>query len=975
MVLRGTFSAVTLLSIVLASVSTSYCNRNQVELIDHGYGDVLIAIHESIPEDARIINRLKDIFTGASAHLHTATNHWTYFKDVTILIPKTWSDNLRDRAATYERFDIANVVIDQPNPAYSDNPYTRQTRGCGEPGDFIHFTEKWVTDEMYSLYYWGDPGKVVVHEWAHLRWGVYDEYPIKDNEHFYYDQNGHVQPTRCSTHVTGASHDISDNYRRCNTNPASGVMPGKGCRFFPDLQGNSAAGSYLYGNYLSSVEHFCRGGFVGDPSSRHNRLANNRQNRLCCYKSAWEVMLQHPDFPNDGVPSRERLESTTPNIVVVQEVDLRIVLVLDVSGSMDDNNRLEQMIQASAKYIGYTIPTNTWTGIVEFSEQARTLSDLVKLDSNFKRKNLINVLPDDADGATCIGCGLIEGVKVLEKGENSASGGIIFLITDGEENRDPRIADVIDDLVAKEVIVDTLALSDEADDGLAELSARTGGTAYWYSESPVSTALHDAFTDTILSRTGRTINTPVQLASYKTTINGRATHSSYVYIDSSIGRDTIFFVFWDFDSRTAVEVEVTSPDGTTIDKYSPNYLKNDDTHTIAIEIGGTAQVGFWHYQIHYPRYGSKVVAEVSIESRSASSTVGPIRLWSTLGASVITESPPRIIIYAELSRAYHPVTKANVTALVERPSPHSVVELPLRDNGMGADVTADDGVYSAYFLDFVVAVCQTSCRYGIQIVANDELGSAVIIGAANSPAMPTDLSVLPEIDEPSSTGDFSRVSSGGSFQVDNSVVIPPAGTDLFKPARIADLTASGSSYEERTITLQWTAVGDNLDQGTAAYYDARYSTSHEGVLDNFDNATKITEDDVITGDLSSPLPSSSLETVVVRMPTRGTGTTYFFAVRAVDAAGNEGDISNVAQSTIVPLPYTGLAGWEIFLICLGVLAAITVICIISWLVLRRVKPEWFAKKKVTPTDEETPKKSTKATKKGKVPKKVVTPTK
>nr|XP_006822464.1 PREDICTED: calcium-activated chloride channel regulator 1-like [Saccoglossus kowalevskii] len=574
--------------VMLLCIDDIQSSRNPINLIDNGYETILIAIHESVPEDHRIVDRLKEIFTDASGFVFQGTFNRTYYRNVTILLPNTWSDELREAPATTERFDIANVIVDQPNPNYGDNPYTKQTKSCGELGDYIHLTERWLVDEDYSWYYWGNPGKVIGHEWAHLRWGVFDEYPTEEYEHFYYDENGHVQPSRCSEAVTGVSLDIYDGYKECNKDPSSGVLPDSGCRFFPKLENNEATGSYMYANYLDSVFTYCHSSDDLDQMARHNRLARNKQNKQCCYDSAWDVMLDSDDFAKEANPPRDILPDTF--ILVVQEVELRIVLVLDVSGSMDDNNRLDLLLQASTRYIGYTVPNATWIGIVEFSNDATILSELVQIVGVETRKELIEELPDDAKGATSIGSGLLAGLSVLERGPGGAAGGIIFLISDGEENTPPYMKDVVDLLVQEEVVVDTLALSDEADEGLAKLSDATGGTAYWYSESDESTALHDAFTDTITSRTSTSTDTPVQLASYKTDVEGRdGIFKEEIYIDQSIGRHTIFFIFWEFGSDP-VEVVVRDPSGNIIDNQSGTYVQNDDTNTIIIQIEGIAQV-------------------------------------------------------------------------------------------------------------------------------------------------------------------------------------------------------------------------------------------------------------------------------------------------------------------------------------------------------------------------------------------------
>ncbi|XP_070557748.1 calcium-activated chloride channel regulator 4-like [Ptychodera flava] len=933
--LASTFSVV----IVLLAASVGG-QRNHIVFNNNEYGGLLVAIHDSIPEDPYLIERIKTVFTDASRYLYNATEARAHFKNVTILIPRTWNESLADEAATTEKFCIANVVVDQPNPEYGDNPYVKQTKPCGKPGEYMHLTSRWLTDIAFAEYYWGDSGKVVVHEWGHLRWGLFDEYATEDVEHFYYDESGRVQPTRCSAAIAGVSRDIDNNFRSCNRNPDSGVYPSPGCRFFPNLNSNDGRSSYLFGNYLDSVSEFCHSDPSKPASSRHNRLARNKQNKNCCYSSAWEVMLGTPDFFNGSNTARE-VEDTAPSFRVVQERDLRIVLVLDVSGSMNNANnptRFELMIQSCAKYIQYTVPNNTYIGIVEFSTTAGTLSGMVYIDSAQARQQLVDKLPARASGATCIGCGLREGVKVLEGGPGAtAAGGILFLLSDGEENRIPDIDDVTPELISKKVIVDSLAFSADADDKLTHLSQVTNGLAFYYSESSQSTALNDAFASTIAGRTCSGNTASVQLISIKPTLTAGDMFSGNIVIDSSIGSETIFFFFW---QSQEVDVKLTSPDGTVYNDTSPAYQADPSTRSIIIQIPGRAQVGRWTYNVTNPSANDQTV-EIAVESKPADGSTSPIRLSSTLSSDLISESPPVVIIYAYLSQGYVPVTGASVFATVDRPHPHLPTEVQLFDNGVGADVSKDDGVYSGYFLDFEEADCgDRECRYSVQVTADDKDGNALIRIIGKMGALPKNFSVIPETGDPTPVGDFARISAGGVIQVSDDVKYREPGEDLFPPSAITDLEAVAASYENQTIELQWTATGDDFDKGTAAYYDLRYSTSFSHILDNFDNATVITDQDVVIGNLSNPEQSETLETFVVRMPVRGTGTTYYFAVKAVDDGGNVGAISNIAQQTLVPplVPSLvpplvvedegGLKYWHIIIIVTGSILLVAVIVFI-----------------------------------------------
>ncbi|UYV76184.1 hypothetical protein LAZ67_13002964 [Cordylochernes scorpioides] len=91
-------------------------------------------------------------------------------------------------------FDSAEVRVDQPNPNFGHDPYTLQPGGCGDPGLYVHFTPDFILGSYNrSMGNIETAGRQVVHEWAHLRYGVFDEYGIPgDSQYpaFYFEKNG-----------------------------------------------------------------------------------------------------------------------------------------------------------------------------------------------------------------------------------------------------------------------------------------------------------------------------------------------------------------------------------------------------------------------------------------------------------------------------------------------------------------------------------------------------------------------------------------------------------------------------------------------------------------------------------------------------------------------------------------------------------------------------------------------------------------
>uniref|UniRef100_A0A8C6D0Y2 Calcium-activated chloride channel N-terminal domain-containing protein n=1 Tax=Moschus moschiferus TaxID=68415 RepID=A0A8C6D0Y2_MOSMO len=285
---------------------------SMVNLINNGYDGIVIAINPSVPEDEKLIENIKEMVTEASIYLFHATKRRVYFRNVSILIPMTWKSKSEYFIPKQESYDQADVIVANPYLKYGDDPYTLQYGRCGEKGKYLYFTPNFLLTNNFRMY--ESRGKVFVHEWAHLRWGIFDEYNM--DQPFYISRKNTIEATRCSTHITGTN----VVFKKC----PEGSCVTRPCR--RDSQTGLYEESIMFMQSLHSVTEFCT-------EKTHNTEAPNLQNKMCNGKSTWDVIMNSVDFQNTS-PMTEMNPPTHPTFSLLKAKQRVVCLVLDKSGSM-----------------------------------------------------------------------------------------------------------------------------------------------------------------------------------------------------------------------------------------------------------------------------------------------------------------------------------------------------------------------------------------------------------------------------------------------------------------------------------------------------------------------------------------------------------------------------------------------------------------------------------------------------------------
>jgi calcium-activated chloride channel protein 1 len=846
-----------------------------IQLNNNGYEGIIIAIDPNVSEDEALIQQIKDMVTQASPYLFEATGKRFYFKSVAILIPENWTTKPDYVRPKLETFKNADVLVAERNPPDNDEPYTEQVGMCGEMGERIHLTPDFLAGKK-SLEY-GPQGRAFVHEWAHLRWGVFDEY---NNDQKFYLSNGKPKAVRCSADIIGDNvvkkcQGGSCITKACRIDKLTGTYE-KECEFVPETQQTEKA-SIMFAQSIDSVVEFCT-------EQNHNKEAPNLQNQRCNLRSTWEVISESEDFKKTTPMTSQ---PPTPTFSLLQIGQRIVCLVLDKSGSMSSDNRLNRMNQAGKLFLLQTVEEGSWVGMVMFDSTAYVRSELIQINSGADRDALTKSLPTVSTGGTSICSGLRSAFTVIKK-KYTTDGSEIVLLTDGEDNT---ISGCTNEVKQSGAIIHTVALGPSAAKELEELSKMTGGLQMYASDEAQNNGLIDAFA-ALSSGNGAVSQRSIQLESKGATLKNSQWMNGTVIVDSTVGKETLFLVTW---TTQPPQILLWDPSG----KKQDGFVVDTNTKMAYLQIPGIATVGLWKYSLQ----ASSQTLTLTVTSRASSANLAPITVTSRMNKDT-GKYPSPMIIYANIRQGVFPILRATVTALIESVNGKTVT-LELLDNGAGADATKNDGVYSRYFTAY-----DTNGRYSVKIWA---LGGAhsdtqrAIPQQNGAMYMPGwigngEIKWNPPRSEINNTLQhkqvcFSRTSSGGSFVASNVPNTPIL--DLFPPCQITDLKARIQG--DNLINLTWTAPGDDYDQGQAYKYIIRISTRILDLRDKFNESVQVNTTDLIPKEANS-------EEVFVFKPEGiifENGTDLFIAIQAVDKTNLESEISNIAQvSLFIPPPET-----------------------------------------------------------------------
>jgi len=117
------------------------------------------------------------------------------------------------------------------------------------------------------------------------------------------------------------------------------------------------------------------------------------------------------------------------------------------------------------------------------------------------------------------------------------------------------------------------------------------------------------------------------------------------------------------------------------------------------------------------------------------------------------------------------------------------------------------------------------------------------------------------------------------------------GTEHYPPAAVTGVTAVPLAATHQSVTLTWTATGDDGTTGQASGYEIRYAfdgpmTEQKWDSEPINRVFALTDPFAVPSDANIIVPAPAGTTESVEIAGLAAGTTYYFGVKAHDEAGN-----------------------------------------------------------------------------------------
>ena len=559
----------------------------------------------------------------------------------------------------------------------------------------------------------------------------------------------------------------------------------------------------------------------------------------------------------------------------------RFVVILERSSAMGLNNRWSLLHAELFRFIT-SLPNDVELAIVTFGKTASVILKPTLLTAE-NREGVYGRIPRRHldDDTACLDCAINLATNTL--GGNNNIGSLLLITATSAEP--VGYAELVRNVNAGGSQVHTIAFEKSVFYKARQLG-RYGKTfiVHENSHDVMASAVNisDIFTS-ILSNAGG-----VQLQKF---------HQEQKISDDSNMVSGNFVV--EESLRKNLWVQISSPDQDDIEYFeltNPTgkvfQFPKFEHGLVYFRLAGLQEPGIWSYQARLFRKVKFARAAVQALAEPSHEDWAQLEAWTSVDHEGVNALKTPVMIYARVVRNNSPILDAEVVATVLRPGGAAPVTVTLRDTGSGyPDITRGDGIYSAYFTQFI----SEPGFYSVVVSAANKNGEARLPRLSEAEAdselaccgssMPYSFTVP--------TTPFSRHALTGSFFVKEGSQFylrqgSPHRNDVYPPSRITDFQLANYLDNSLYVTLKWTAPGNDYDFGQAFRYEIRCYTNREALREeNFTDMGILVHTSLIP--VPEPYAEEQRSTVGIPWPNE----VFYYAIVAYDEEGNRGQVSNV----------------------------------------------------------------------------------
>ncbi|XP_057366133.2 calcium-activated chloride channel regulator 3A-1-like [Daphnia carinata] len=903
-----------------------------ISLDGHGY-EFTVAISEDamdIADDQRLpfLNALRATLTSTSKMLFDATDNILYLQKVNILVPSSWISILSGVTPTskhnYLNADMRIETTKNSNDPESliESARSYSSKMCGQPGEYIIAPPQFFLDvNGATVAKYGDKAKVILHEFAHYRYGVHDEHGIPET---YIDLGAKFPYTflnpRGEWQLTGSNDSkIEGSYQNSmggsctypNTPTETGDLS---CRFIPDMTATTGpSSSLMFMPFLPTVSKF-------SDEKNHDRAAPNKQNYWCRNRSTKTVIKKNPDFNN--LSPLANTTTTTPQFNYLVRASQAIYIVLDASNhTLPDNTVFNYIKTEIAQRMIPQLAANSprsFVGIATMGGSVVTSNGrlggyLTEIQSPVLVSTNEPILVNKLNGLTrSAGQGLLLEKAILDVGDiltefTHLSGSIALLvklndITGVQQmNVECEATHLLNSRSARLVTFEF-----GSNNVLSRSTLMSGGTHFPADSTNYQTVFSSVINKALeLVQESRYQNRRIQLVRDQFTTLASTPFRGFYTVDFM--PSVIELHFFVPVSRTGdYEIYVNNTNGMTYtlssSEHSQLYLSwdrkykvhtfrltpvsNAVTATYSVHTLGTDMAG---YVEAIEVLGNTVPVYIGGGGQPKNRVV-EVEVYTNgnsglLNMAAVNEETS-FLVYASVRKGFT-VSRAlrSAVAMIHGPTGNTD-NISLRDDGLYPDLLEKDGIYSGFYRP-PTTPSNGDYRISVRLDGYRRTNPLAPFKYSSSRSMPIDQTEDPSFNEGGSSTSFQRW-----YPYVAKLQVQAANFYEEKPLRIMDFRIDYSNPVNDQVTFHWTAPQNSYGKNdSVASYRLAYSSYPSDIIDDKGtiptSAVVIMASDIIGGTLT-PVTPYEAQTVTVRMPRVGPSPpTIYFTISSRSTTGFE----------------------------------------------------------------------------------------